>query len=127
LVLNAIQMLELHKKWLKSISKQTTRPVPLFEEGMVVVQTKYIVEDKDFPVEVRIIDCGPGIHRSNWDQIFMQGYSGRGGAGLGLHISRSLIERMGGRLLLLDSVLFVGSAFVIKLPASYEEAQNGKN
>ena len=89
---------------------------------MVFVQTKHVENNKKLPIEIRIMDSGPGIHWRNWERNFAQGYSGRGGAGLGLHISRGLIERMGGQLFLLDSILFVGSAFVVQLPGKSEES-----
>lgn len=121
LVLNAIQMYDLHQKWMLRIGKQASRSLPPLQPGMVIVQTKYIEKDPKFPLEIRVIDNGPGIHYRNRESIFMQGYSGRGGSGLGLYISRNLIQRMGGKLFLLDSVLFSGSAFAIRLPAANKE------
>jgi signal transduction histidine kinase len=38
------------------------------------------------------------------------------GRGLGLFISRNLAETMSGQLKLLDSIMFVGSTFVLELP-----------
>jgi signal transduction histidine kinase/predicted RNA-binding protein with RPS1 domain/CheY-like chemotaxis protein len=121
LTLNAIQMFDLRQKWLLQVRKQTSRPVAIPEFGIVIVQTRIIEDDKNFPIEIRVIDSSPGIHWRDWERVFMQGISGRGGSGLGLYISRNLIERMGGKLILLDSILFVGSAFVIRLPAAPSE------
>lgn len=121
LVLNAIQMYDIHQKWMLRIGKQASRALPPPQAGLVLVQTKYLEDDPEFPLEIRVIDNGPGLHYRNRENIFLQGYSGRGGSGLGLYISRNLIQRMGGRLFLLDSVLFSGSAFAIRLPAANKE------
>ncbi len=45
------------------------------------------------------------------------GISNRGGAGLGLYISRNLIEMAGGEVSLSGSLIFVGSEFTVDLPA----------
>ena len=124
LVLNAIQIYELQHNLLKETGKQSPRQIHL-QDGMVVVQTKYVVTDQDYPIEIRVIDNGPGIHWRNWDRVFRPGFSGRGGAGLGLYISRNQIERIGGKLMLLDSILFTGTVFVIKLPVSALEDEDG--
>jgi two-component system, OmpR family, sensor histidine kinase KdpD len=54
-------------------------------------------------VEIRVIDTGPGIPESDWDQIFLpfQRLGDRdntSGVGLGLALSRGLIEAMSGTL-----------------------------
>jgi two-component system sensor histidine kinase KdpD len=54
-------------------------------------------------VEIRVIDCGPGVPETDWDQIFLpfQRLGDRdntSGVGLGLALSRGLIEAMSGTL-----------------------------
>jgi two-component system, OmpR family, sensor histidine kinase KdpD len=54
-------------------------------------------------VEIRVIDCGPGIPETDWDQIFLpfQRLGDRdntSGVGLGLALSRGLVEAMSGTL-----------------------------
>jgi signal transduction histidine kinase len=62
-------------------------------------------------------DTGPGIHRQDFERIFQDGFSTKiRGAGLGLGISRRLLEDMGGSLKISYSLLFVSSCFEIKLP-----------
>jgi two-component system sensor histidine kinase KdpD len=53
--------------------------------------------------EIRVIDCGPGIPETDWDQIFLpfQRLGDRdntSGVGLGLALSRGLVEAMSGTL-----------------------------
>lgn len=68
-------------------------------------------------VYFRVEDDGPGIHRRMWNQIFQLGYTTRkDGSGLGLHISRSLMESLGGRVVVQDSHLCWGTVFLIELP-----------
>jgi two-component system sensor histidine kinase KdpD len=54
-------------------------------------------------VEIRVIDCGPGVPETDWDQIFLpfQRLGDRdntSGVGLGLALARGLIEAMSGSL-----------------------------
>jgi two-component system sensor histidine kinase KdpD len=54
-------------------------------------------------VEIRVIDTGPGVPESDWDQIFLpfQRLGDRdntSGVGLGLALSRGLIEAISGTL-----------------------------
>jgi signal transduction histidine kinase len=73
-------------------------------------------------LRVELRDTGPGISPEDQDKIFMpfeQTESGRraGGAGLGLAISRSLVERMGGRLEV-ESRAGCGSRFLLAVPVA---------
>ena len=69
------------------------------------------------PVCIRFADAGPGIHRRLWDKVFDLGFTTRpGGSGLGLFISRSLIEGMGGAIAVEESLIALGSTFLIRLP-----------
>jgi signal transduction histidine kinase len=75
-------------------------------------------------VYIRVEDTGPGIPEEQRDTIFEpfvqvgQGLNkSRGGAGLGLTISRRLARRMGGEISV-ESTPGVGSAFVVWLPVA---------
>jgi signal transduction histidine kinase len=70
------------------------------------------------PLEARIdvIDTGPGIAREHLDKIFLAYYSTkRGGTGLGLPMTRRIVEAHGGRLDVCSEP-GKGSQFTIRLP-----------
>lgn len=122
--LNAIQMINLQREYGVIIEQNSKHYLPALQKGLVIIQTRYGGEKSSRPIEIRVIDNGPGIHWRDQERIFLAGISRRGGAGLGLYISRNLIERMGGRLNIRDSILFMGSAFSLELlPYSAFEEQ----
>jgi signal transduction histidine kinase len=72
--------------------------------------------------EVRVIDQGVGIARSDQQRIFTKFYRAEGvvdagvqGAGLGLFLARGLLAAMGGRIWV-ESKEGEGSSFVFELP-----------
>jgi PAS domain S-box-containing protein len=80
------------------------------------------VEDRDRFVRVSVEDEGPGIAPGDEERIFEKFYRadphqlhGPGGTGLGLYISRELVRRMDGRLVV-DSARGVGATFTLELP-----------
>ncbi|MFC1595351.1 sensor histidine kinase [Gemmatimonadota bacterium] len=71
---------------------------------------------------VRVGDTGPGIEASDQRRIFEPGFSRKKrGWGLGLALSRRLVESYGGRLRLIRSHPGRGSLFEIAIPASKEQ------
>ncbi len=102
LLLNAIQQIELtHGR----------------RGGQVMVRLTQTQYDGQVSHRIHIEDDGPGIHRRLWDRIFEMGYTERvDGSGMGLFISRNLIETLGGRLFVVESAVGWGSAFVVELP-----------
>jgi two-component system, OmpR family, sensor histidine kinase KdpD len=76
-----------------------------FGEPSVKVQIQIL--DLDGMVEVSIVDDGPGIPDSLKEKIFnrfQRGENGCSGKGLGLFITRSLVERYGGTIRIEDRV-----------------------
>ncbi|MEP7189592.1 MAG: ATP-binding protein, partial [Roseiflexaceae bacterium] len=69
-------------------------------------------------VRIQIEDDGPGIHRQYWQRIFDLGFTTRveGGSGIGLYITHSLAETMGGCVSITSSEILWGTTFVIDLP-----------
>jgi len=80
-------------------------------------------EDEEM-VEVRVEDSGPGVPMERRSTVFEPNYttknqSGSFGLGLGLSISKDIIEKHGGTILIAESDLG-GAAFVVRLPKSTE-------
>lgn len=92
-------------------------------EGKIVISSN-VVDDK---MRIQVVDTGQGIPAEHLDHIFepliqanhdTQRY--RQGAGLGLSISRQLIELMGGTLYV-SSQPMVGTTFSFTLPLATKE------
>lgn len=77
-------------------------------------------ESKDGCVAITFADTGGGIPRENLERIMEPLYSTKArGIGLGLAITRSIIDKHGGRLQVASEV-GVGSRFTISLPSAGE-------
>jgi PAS domain S-box-containing protein len=78
-------------------------------------------ESDEESVRISVADCGPGVSLSDQQRIFEKFYRGgppltrSGGTGLGLYISRELVQRMGGRLDV-SSEPGAGATFTVQLP-----------
>jgi signal transduction histidine kinase len=75
--------------------------------GSPDVEITIFVEEKDDLVEVGVADNGPGIADEDKPEIFnrfRRGQSKRSGKGLGLYISRMLVEGYGGKIWAEDRV-----------------------
>ena len=75
-------------------------------------------------IRVTVQDTGRGVQPENRERVFEQyfreagdGDSGRGGLGLGLFVSRELVERQAGRIWLESDPSTQGSCFMFTLPA----------
>ena len=82
------------------------------------------VEQTDGLIRIRVADRGPGIALAEQERIFEKFYRADpqltrapSGTGLGLYISRELIQRMGGRIEV-RSRPGAGSTFVVELPTA---------
>ena len=90
------------------------------QDGGISVTTAVLNRDGVRWGEVRVADSGPGIAPVEQASIFQPYYRSEGtaaapGVGLGLAISRALVEQMGGELDL-ESEPGAGSTFIIRLP-----------
>ncbi|GAA5022821.1 hypothetical protein GCM10011506_00150 [Marivirga lumbricoides] len=81
--------------------------------------------DEDCKIYIAVEDTGKGIKEEEFSQIFeqfQQGVSGRqigiSGTGLGLSISKSIIEALGGSIAV-ESEVGIGSVFKINFRAKY--------
>ena len=82
-------------------------------------------------VRIAVSDSGPGISGADQARIFEKFFradpqltEAPGGTGLGLYISRQLVERMGGGLSV-ESELGVGTTFTVELPAAEARVSTG--
>jgi signal transduction histidine kinase len=71
------------------------------------------------PIKVYFHDTGLGIHKQLWERIFELGFSTRAdGTGLGLFVARSLVESLGGKIVVLRSIVPIGTIFLVELRAA---------
>ena len=98
------------------------------EGGRIVVISEYASSDTAYPLKVYIADDGPGIHYQHLEPIFSLGFTTRRqqGTGLGLYITRGLIESMGGRINVVESLMLIGATFLIELPLISEEVTDAQ-
>jgi signal transduction histidine kinase len=87
--------------------------------GSVAVR---VARDDD-GIRITVQDTGRGVQPENRDRVFEQyfreagdGDSGRGGLGVGLFVSRELVERQGGRIWLEHDPTARGACFGFTLP-----------
>ncbi len=115
LVLNAIQQIGLQRQRMRQVAREKNWKLPLLQNNVIVIRIWH--DDTDpLPVKIAVFDTGPGINRDRHENIFLLDTSERvEGHGLGLYISHGLIETMGGRLRLVDSLMFIGSMFMVEL------------
>lgn len=74
-------------------------------------------------VQIHFFDDGPGIHAVDRERIFDLGFTTReGGSGLGLYVTRNLIEMLEGRISVEESYMQWGTTFVIELPLVNEQS-----
>lgn len=90
--------------------------------GTITVEADFEGDQDSRWFRVRVCDTGIGVPPQHWDRIFekfTQGEHGKsrtyGGLGLGLSISRSLAELLGGHLTV-ESTVGQGSVFTLGLP-----------
>jgi C4-dicarboxylate-specific signal transduction histidine kinase len=77
-------------------------------------------------VEVRVIDSGPGLGDADFEKVFDAFYTTKGGGlGMGLSISRSIIEAHGGRLWA-ESNSEAGMTFTFSLPVHIQRRDHGR-
>ena len=121
-VLNAIQQIGHQREFLAYIARRLGEDFSLLQRDQVIVQTCFVEDENCYPIQILVVDTGPGIHYHQQQDIFLLDTTTRPrGHGLGLFISRNLANSMGGRIRLVDSIMFVGSAFVVELPVFSED------
>ena len=86
-------------------------------KGELLISTSFEPDNERLPIKVRFTDNGPGIHGQHLERIFGLGFSTRPeGTGLGLFVSEGLVKSLGGRISVEESVMMVGTTFLVELP-----------
>jgi two-component system NtrC family sensor kinase len=92
------------------------------KNGEIQIRTDCVLKDKEKEIEVCISDNGPGIPNEMLQRIFDPFFTtkevGRG-TGLGLSISYSIVEKLGGRIMVASEV-GKGATFTIYFPVRGE-------
>ncbi|MFH1160454.1 MAG: ATP-binding protein [bacterium] len=97
--------------------------VKFTEEGGVTVETALVESEGSYQAKIMFKDTGIGIVRENFETIFeefrqaSEGYNRMyEGTGLGLTLSKKMVEMMGGKITV-ESESGLGSIFTVWLPA----------
>jgi two-component system NtrC family sensor kinase len=93
----------------------------LGKDGKITVQTVFCVREKE--MAINIADNGPGIPNEVLNRIFDPFFTTKEvgkGTGLGLSISYSIVEKLGGRIMVASEVN-KGTTFTIYLPVTAQE------
>jgi signal transduction histidine kinase/predicted RNA-binding protein with RPS1 domain len=89
--------------------------------GNLMIEVSHLPK-APLPLQVRFIDEGPGIHTQLCEHIFDFGFTTRkGGAGLGLTISRQAAASLGGKLQVEKSYMLWGTTFLLELPKGAQD------
>jgi signal transduction histidine kinase/DNA-binding response OmpR family regulator len=84
--------------------------------GHVLVTTLAAPPGAKRGLQIRIHDDGPGIHTALWERVFDLGFTTRKhGSGIGLFMTRQLIESLGGRIAVEESHPWWGTTILIEL------------
>lgn len=96
------------------------------------IELGYLVKENDTKIEFYIKDTGIGIDKEKYDEIFQSFIKIENdksklyrGTGLGLTITKNLIERLGGKIWL-ESVPKKGTTFYFNLPLNLPDFNNIK-
>jgi signal transduction histidine kinase len=87
--------------------------------GWIKISMQIIDETQGGNERCRVLveDNGPGIHAKVWEKVFEAGYSTRReGSGIGLYISRNLIQDIGGEIFISKSHILSGTTFILEFP-----------
>lgn len=97
--------------------------IPLVRKvsGKIWIEVDF-VEESDLPFKVKVKDNGPGIHTAHFERVFEIFFTTKkGGSGLGLFISKALVESLGGKIGIRESIRFGGTTFLVELPFRKKE------
>lgn len=121
-----------HSKINQVLTNLVSNAFKFTETGTITVSVSFYGADKNF-IEVSVEDTGTGIEKKDFEKLFQKfqqldsSLTRRvGGAGLGLAISKQIVELHGGKIWAESQGLRKGSKFSFILPVIYEEAKMEK-
>jgi len=91
------------------------------KDGEISVKTSHNAEEEQ--IVIIIADNGPGIANDQLDRVFEPFFTTKEagmGTGLGLSISYTIVEKLGGRIMVASEV-GKGTAFTIHIPVIKQE------
>ena len=91
--------------------------IPLIRKqtGKIEIGLQYM--NNENIIKMRFSDNGPGIHEKYLDKVFDLLFTTKpNGTGLGLYISKNLIESMNGKIYIENNIRFGGVTFVLEIP-----------
>lgn len=113
--------------FIQTINNLVNNAIAYTEKGGITIKTGYMDHEGKKYAYVSIEDTGIGISEDNFSKIFQEfrqvseGLNRKfDGSGLGLSLSKKMIELMGGKMLM-ESTLGKGSVFTVLLPVSSEK------
>jgi signal transduction histidine kinase len=116
LAIDGVDVLCDRQRILQVLANLIGNAIKFSAEGHVILVR---AEAHDRDIVVAVVDTGPGIPQDEFPSIFEPYFTvprgGKSGTGLGLFVSRAIIERHGGRIWL-ESEPGVGTTFFFSLP-----------
>jgi signal transduction histidine kinase/CheY-like chemotaxis protein/predicted RNA-binding protein with RPS1 domain len=126
-MLNAIQNVAEHNLHLEQINDHAGKSESRSIQRYNSVWVSTCASPRQDTCCIVVMDSGPGVPFPDRERIFRLGVSTRReGHGLGLYISRHLMETMHGRLEWVDSIRLWGSAFAIVFPSAQLVANDAR-
>ncbi len=114
-----------HDRMLQVLANLITNSIKFTPSGGTIILH---VEDKGTELQFSITDTGIGIPSDMFEVVFERfwqiGKNDRRGLGLGLYISKCIIESYGGKIWV-ESTLGEGSRFIFTLPLAIKELAEG--
>jgi len=103
--------------------------VKFTDEGEVSLRARFLDKDEQSVLQLEVQDSGPGILPENLEAIFnpfiQLEQAGSKGSGLGLTISKTFVELMGGEITV-QSQTGVGSLFRVAIPVTLATASENR-
>lgn len=118
-------------KWDQVCSNLLANALKFTDKGGTVtlkLEADKVEKSSKVNFNLRVSDTGVGIETTELPRIFDRFYQTehvRGGTGIGLSLTRELVERMGGKISV-NSVLGSGTSFLINLPCEISKTLPGQ-